>query len=125
MEEDAGLASEIEADVKAIDTEYSDLERKLLFSGEHDGNAAIFSINAGAGGTEAQDWAQMLVRAYIRWTQRHKFDIDILEESPGEEAGIKGFTMIVKGTNAFGHLKAEAGVHRLVRMSPSTPPASA
>lgn len=118
MEDDAGLASEIESDVRGIEAEYSALERKLLFSGPYDANNAIFSVNAGAGGTEAQDWAQMLVRAYIRWTQRRKFDVEVIEETPGEEAGIKGFSMIVKGPNAYGHLKAEAGVHRLVRISP-------
>ena len=118
LEEDAGLAQEIEADVQSVQEEYSSLERKLLFSGQYDANNAIFSINAGAGGTEAQDWAQMLVRAYIRWTQRKGYDIEVLEETPGEEAGIKGFSMIVKGPNAYGHCKAEAGVHRLVRISP-------
>jgi peptide chain release factor 2 len=118
MEGDAALASEIEADVKGIEAEYSGIERKLLFSGPYDANNAIFSINAGAGGTEAQDWAQMLVRAYIRWTQRKKFDVEVIEETPGDEAGIKGFSMIVKGANAYGHLKCEAGVHRLVRISP-------
>ena len=118
MEEDAGLAEEIEADAIKVQEEYSELERKLLFSGEYDANNAIFSINAGAGGTEAQDWTQMLVRAYIRWTQRKGFDVEVLEETPGDEAGIKGFSMIVKGLNAYGHCKAEAGVHRLVRISP-------
>lgn len=118
IEDDHGLAGEIEGDVQAIESEYSSLERKLLFTGEYDANNAIFSINAGAGGTEAQDWAQMLVRAYIRWTQRRGFDIEVLEETLGEEAGIKGFAMIVKGPNAYGNCKAEAGVHRLVRISP-------
>jgi peptide chain release factor 2 len=118
MEDDANLVSDIEREVRALETEYSALERKLLFAGPYDANNAIFSVNAGAGGTEAQDWAQMLVRAYIRWTQRRKFDIEVIEETPGDEAGIKGFSMIVKGANAYGHMKAEAGVHRLVRISP-------
>jgi peptide chain release factor 2 len=118
MESDEELSREIESDVRSIEAEYSTIERKLLFSGPYDANNAIFSVNAGAGGTEAQDWAQMLVRAYIRWTQRRKFDIEVIEETPGDEAGIKGFSMIVKGPNAYGHLKAEAGVHRLVRISP-------
>lgn len=118
IENDADLATEIERDLKAVEIEYSKLETATLFGGEYDGNNAIFSINAGAGGTEAQDWTQMLVRAYIRWAQRHKFDVEVLEESAGEEAGIKGFSMIVKGTNAYGHLKSEAGTHRLVRISP-------
>jgi len=118
IEDDIGLAKEIEIDIQSIQAEYSELERKMLFAGEYDANNAIFSVNAGAGGTEAQDWTQMLVRAYIRWTQRKKFEIEILEETPGDEAGIKGFSMIVKGENAYGHCKAEAGVHRLVRISP-------
>jgi peptide chain release factor 2 len=118
MEDDAGMASEIENDAQSIQSEYTNLERQLLFSGEYDANNAIFSINAGAGGTEAQDWAQMLVRAYIRWAQSHNFGIEVLEESQGEEAGIKGFSAIIKGHNAYGHLKSEAGVHRLVRISP-------
>jgi peptide chain release factor 2 len=118
LEDDAGMASEIENDARGIETDYANLERQLLFAGEYDPNNAILSINAGAGGTEAQDWAQMLVRAYIRWAQRHSFGIEVLEESQGEEAGIKGFSAIIKGHNAYGHLKSEAGVHRLVRISP-------
>lgn len=118
MEDDQSLATEIERDLKTLQVEYSKLELATLFGGEYDGNNAIFSVNAGAGGTEAQDWTQMLVRAYIRWAQRHKFGIEVIEESSGEEAGIKGFTMIVKGTNAYGNLKGEAGTHRLVRISP-------
>ena len=118
IENDAELATEIERDLKTLEIEYSKLETATLFGGEYDMNNAIFSINAGAGGTEAQDWTQMLVRAYIRWAQNHKFDVEVLEESSGDEAGIKGFSMIVKGTNAYGHLKGEAGTHRLVRISP-------
>jgi peptide chain release factor 2 len=118
LENDEGLAQEIARDLQSVEDEYSQLERKMLFSGEYDANNAIFSLNAGAGGTEAQDWAQMLVRAYIRWAQHHKFDIEVLEESQGEEAGIKGFSAIIKGHNAYGHLKSESGVHRLVRISP-------
>jgi len=75
-------------------------------------------VNAGAGGTEAQDWAQMLVRAYLRWAQRKKFGVNIIEETAGDEAGLKGFSAIISGPNAYGHCKAEAGVHRLVRISP-------
>jgi peptide chain release factor 2 len=118
LENDEGLAAEIERDLQSVQDESSQLDRTLLFSGEYDANNAIFSLNAGAGGTEAQDWAQMLVRAYIRWAQSHKFDIEVLEESAGEEAGIKGFSAIIKGHNAYGYLKSEAGVHRLVRISP-------
>jgi peptide chain release factor 2 len=117
-ENDAGLAADIERDLRALENEYSDLNRATLFSGEYDANNAILSVNAGAGGTEAQDWAQMLVRAYLRWAQRHGFGVEVIEESPGEEAGLKGFTAIISGLNTYGHLKAEAGVHRLVRISP-------
>jgi peptide chain release factor 2 len=118
MEDDAGLAKEIERDLVNIQADYKTLEIATLFSGEYDANNAIFSVNAGAGGTEAQDWAQMLVRAYIRWAQRKNFQLEILEETPGDEAGLKGFQAIVRGQNAYGHVKAEAGVHRLVRISP-------
>ncbi len=117
-ESDEAMASEIDSEFEALDQEYRDYERTLLFAGEYDGNNAILSVNAGAGGTEAQDWAQMMVRAYIRWAQRKKFELEVIEENPGDEAGLKGFSAIVKGENAYGHCKAEAGVHRLVRISP-------
>ncbi len=117
-ENDPDLASEIERELPSLERDYHAFERTLLFAGEYDGNNAIFSLNAGAGGTEAQDWAQMLVRAYLRWAQRHKFQVEIIEETPGDEAGLKGFSAIVKGENAYGFCKAEAGVHRLVRISP-------
>ena len=118
IENDDDLGAEIESELPKLQSDYREFEKTLLFSGEYDNNNAIFSVNAGAGGTEAQDWAQMLVRAYIRWAQRKKFELEILEETPGDEAGLKGFSAIVKGPNAFGHCKAEAGVHRLVRISP-------
>ncbi len=118
MENDADLAREIENDFKGVQKDYDELERALLFSGEYDSNNAIVSVNAGAGGTEAQDWAQMLVRAYLRWAQREGFKVEVLEESPGEEAGLKGFQAIFSGPNAYGHIRSEAGVHRLVRISP-------
>jgi peptide chain release factor 2 len=117
-EADDEMARDIERDLVAVEKDYGDLERSMLFGGPYDPNNAIFSVNAGAGGTEAQDWAQMLVRAYSRWSQSHNFSMEVLEENPGEEAGLKGFTAIVQGPNAYGHLKAEAGVHRLVRISP-------
>ena len=117
-ESDTEMAAEIEGELPALETEYRQFERTLLFAGEYDGNNAIMSINAGAGGTEAQDWAQMLVRAYLRWAENKKFEVEVIEENPGDEAGLKGFSMIVKGQNAYGHAKAEAGVHRLVRISP-------
>ena len=118
MENDASLAADIERDLKGIEKEYAELDKSLLFGGEYDANNAIFSVNAGAGGTEAQDWAQMLVRAYLRWAERNGYGMEVIEESPGDEAGIKGFTAIISGANAYGHCKAEAGVHRLVRISP-------
>ena len=118
LENDEDLSKEIESEFGALDKEYRAFERTLLFAGEYDGNNAIFSVNAGAGGTEAQDWAQMMVRAYLRWAQRKKFDVEVIEENPGDEAGLKGFSAIIKGENAYGHCKAEAGVHRLVRISP-------
>ena len=110
--------AKIENDFKGVQKNYDELERALLFSGEYDSNNAIVSVNAGAGGTEAQDWAQMLVRAYLRWAQREGFKVEVLEESPGEEAGLKGFQAIISGPNAYGHIRSEAGVHRLVRISP-------
>ncbi len=118
LENDEDLSKEIEGEFGALDQEYRAFERTLLFAGEYDANNAIFSVNAGAGGTEAQDWAQMMVRAYLRWAQRKKFDVEVIEENPGDEAGLKGFSAIIKGENAYGHCKAEAGVHRLVRISP-------
>jgi peptide chain release factor 2 len=89
-----------------------------LLSGEADGNDAYVEVHAGAGGTESQDWAEMLARMYIRWAEQHGYDVDWLEESPGEEAGLKSATFQVKGPNAYGWLKTESGVHRLVRISP-------
>ncbi len=89
-----------------------------LLAGEADGNDAYLEVNAGAGGTEAQDWGQMLLRMYVRWAEKHGFKVEWLEESPGEEAGIKSATVLIKGHNAYGWLKTESGVHRLVRISP-------
>jgi len=89
-----------------------------MLSGEADGNDAYLEVHAGAGGTESQDWAAMLLRMYVRWAERHGYTVEWVEESPGEEAGIKSATIIVKGGNAFGWLKTESGVHRLVRISP-------
>lgn len=100
-----------EEDIKKLETE-------VLFDGETDGNPAILSVHAGAGGTEAQDWAEMLLRMYLRFAEKKGFKAEILEQSNGEEAGIKSAALKIKGTNAYGNLKGEAGVHRLVRMSP-------
>jgi peptide chain release factor 2 len=102
-----------------------DLERKLgqmefarMLSGEHDASSAIVSINAGAGGTEAQDWAEILLRMYLRWCERKGFKAEITDYQPGDEAGTKGVTFTVSGDYAYGYLKAEKGIHRLVRISP-------
>ncbi len=91
---------------------------RTLLSGEVDKNNAIVSIHPGAGGTESQDWAQMLMRMYLRWVERHGFKAEIVDLQPGDEAGIKGITFTVEGPYAYGYLKAEAGIHRLVRISP-------
>ena len=89
-----------------------------MLSGEADGNDTYIEIHAGAGGTESQDWASMLLRMYTRWAERHDYKLQLIEESEGEGAGIKSATLLVKGDNAYGWLKTEAGVHRLVRISP-------
>jgi peptide chain release factor 2 len=101
-----------------LEKEFADIEFNLLFSGPYDRNNAAISIHAGAGGTEAQDWAQMLLRMYLRWAESHGYATEILEETEGEEAGIKSVTVEVRGEYAYGRLKAERGVHRLVRLSP-------
>ena len=93
-------------------------ELEALLAGEADGNDAYVEINSGAGGTESADWANMLLRMYTRWAGAHGFAVELIEETPGEQAGIKSATLQVKGTNAYGWLKTEAGVHRLVRISP-------
>ncbi len=94
------------------------LEFATLLSGEHAENGAILAVHAGAGGTESQDWADMLLRMYIRWAENHKFSAEILDRSDGEEAGIKSATLEIRGPYAYGHLRSERGVHRLVRLSP-------
>lgn len=118
QENDVELQSQLEQETAELEKELDELEFELLFSGKYDRNSAAFSIHAGAGGTEAQDWAQMLLRMYLRWAEAHGYDAEILEETKGEEAGIKSVTVQVKGDLAYGRLKAERGVHRLVRLSP-------
>jgi peptide chain release factor 2 len=114
-EESAGEATRQAEEIGARIESYS---IELMLSGEDDGNDAIVSINAGAGGTEAQDWAEMLMRMYLRWTERKGFKREILDFQPGDEAGIKSVTFTARGENAYGYLKTENGVHRLVRISP-------
>ena len=117
-ENDQEMVAEAEKQLTALTTEVHKRELESLLSGEADGNDCYMEIHAGAGGTEAQDWALMLTRMYTRWAEQHGFKVDWLEESPGEEAGLKSATLKVQGTNAYGWLKTESGVHRLVRISP-------
>jgi len=120
LEEEGGevFAGEIREEILSLRSLIEDIELRHLLSGEMDRNNAIVSIHPGAGGTESQDWAAMLQRMYFRWAERHGFKIDIIDILPGEEAGIKSITFTVKGRYAYGYLKGEAGVHRLVRISP-------
>jgi len=117
-EDDTATVDEGEAVLAGIRDTVARQELESLLSGEADGNDCFLEVHAGAGGTESQDWAQMLMRMYVRWAEAHDFKVDWLEESPGEEAGIKSATIQVNGTNAYGWLKTESGVHRLVRISP-------
>jgi peptide chain release factor 2 len=117
-EQDEDLAQELQSNLKTVEKRIQKQRLKMLFSGEADEADAILQINAGAGGTEAQDWADMLLRMYLRWAERHGMAIEMMDQLPGEEAGIKSATVSIKGENAFGLLKAEIGVHRLVRISP-------
>ena len=105
-------------EIKELISELESHEFKLKFNGEADGKSCYIEIHAGAGGTESQDWAQMLLRMYSRWSERKKFNFKIMHETPGEEAGIKSCTALIDGSYAFGYLKRESGVHRLVRISP-------
>jgi peptide chain release factor 2 len=117
-ENDAGVVGEAEAALKRLKAEVARRELEALLSGEADGFDTFLEVHAGAGGTESQDWANMLLRMYTRWAEQHGHKIEYLEETAGEEAGIKSATIQVKGHNAYGWLKSEDGVHRLVRISP-------
>jgi len=117
-ENDAGVVGEAEAALKRLKAEVARRELEALLSGEADGFDTFVEVHAGAGGTESQDWANMLLRMYTRWAEQHGYKIEYLEETAGEEAGIKSATIQVKGHNAYGWLKSEDGVHRLVRISP-------
>jgi peptide chain release factor 2 len=117
-EPDPEMDSELAAEVERVGPELEEFRLRSLLSHPDDFRDAQLEISAGAGGTEAQDWAQMLMRMYIRWGERRKYKVEILEMMAGEEAGIKGATLVIKGHNAYGWLKTESGVHRLVRISP-------
>ena len=116
--EDDASATELKETLTRLETEIEQSETQMLLGGENDSRNSIVAINAGAGGTDAQDWAQMLLRMYLRWAERHGFKTETLDLQPGEEAGIKSATFRVEGDYAYGLLAGEAGVHRLVRMSP-------
>ncbi len=117
-EYDDDMAKEIEKETESLDGRVEQLRLATMLKGEYDHNDAILSLHAGAGGTEAQDWAEMLYRMYNRWAERHAFKVKTLDYLDGEEAGLKSAVILVEGLNAYGYLKSEAGVHRLVRVSP-------
>src|SRR5688500_18495386 len=117
-EKDQSVIAESEAALKKLKDEAARQELEALLSGEADANDSYLEVHAGSGGTESQDWANMLLRMYTRWAEQHGYKVEWLEETAGEEAGIKSATVQIKGHNAFGWLKTEAGVHRLVRISP-------
>ncbi len=116
--EDETFLPELRERVSRLTTQIEEMELKTLLSGEHDAGDAIVTITAGAGGTDAQDWAEMLLRLYLRWAEKHGYKTELLDLQPGQEAGIKSATFRVQGEYAYGYLSAEAGVHRLVRLSP-------
>ncbi len=115
---DGDMADEIAASIVPLRRDLARLQEDALFTGEYDGGDAVVTIHAGTGGTDAQDWAETLLRMYLRWAADRGFQADLVEASPGEEAGLKSATFTVSGENAYGILKAERGVHRLVRLSP-------
>ena len=117
-EDDASLLPEIRESYDALEKEVEEANLATLLSGEYDNNNAILNFHAGAGGTEAQDWAQMLYRMYMHWAERHDFKFETIDYLDGDEAGIKSASVIISGENAYGYLKSESGVHRLVRISP-------
>ncbi|HKF79283.1 MAG TPA: peptide chain release factor 2 [Thermoleophilaceae bacterium] len=116
--EDESIASELEDQRKLIEARLAELEEGRLFPGRYDSGDAVVTVNAGAGGTDSQDWAEMLLRMVMRWAERRGMKVELKEASPGEEAGIKSATFIARGENAYGLFSAEKGVHRLVRISP-------
>jgi peptide chain release factor 2 len=116
--EDEEMASELDAQLGSVERRLAELEEARLFSGEYDAGDAVVTVHAGAGGTDSQDWAEILLRMYLRWAERRGFGVEMVEASPGEEAGLKSATFIARGENAYGLFAAERGVHRLVRISP-------
>jgi peptide chain release factor 2 len=117
-DEDPELAAELDDQVESVQRRLAELEEQRLFSGRYDAGDALVTVNAGAGGTDAQDWAEMVLRMEMRWAERRGFKVELLEDSPGEEAGIKSATFRASGEHAYGLFSAEKGVHRLVRLSP-------
>jgi peptide chain release factor 2 len=117
-DEDPDLAGELEEAIASVETRLAELEEERLFTGDYDAGDALVTVNAGAGGTDAQDWAEMVLRMMMRFGERRGFKVELLEVSPGEEAGIKSATARISGENAYGLFSAEKGVHRLVRISP-------
>ena len=117
-EGDVSMEDDIRAELDLIAEGLETLQLEVLLSGDYDANDAILTLHAGAGGTEAQDWTQMLLRMYGRWAERHGFTVETADLQPGDEAGVKSATLFIKGHNAYGFLKSEKGVHRLVRISP-------
>ena len=115
---DGDMAAEIESSLQPLRRELERLQEDALFTGRYDAGDAVVTIHAGTGGTDAQDWAEILLRMYLRWAADRGFNAEVIEASPGEEAGLKSATFTVKGENAYGILKAERGVHRLIRLSP-------
>jgi peptide chain release factor 2 len=117
-DEDQEIAAELDSQLTSVEDRLAQLEEARLFSGRYDAGDAVVTVRSGAGGTDSQDWAEMLLRMYLRWSERRGFEVEMKEASPGEEAGIKSATFIAKGENAYGLFAAERGVHRLVRISP-------
>jgi len=117
-EGDYSLKEEIQLELKKLSSRFEQLESQQLFTGDYDSRNAMLALHAGAGGTESQDWANMLLRMYLRWAERHDYEAEVLDVSPGEEAGIKSAIVEIKGDYVYGYLKSEHGVHRLVRLSP-------
>ncbi|HWB68805.1 MAG TPA: peptide chain release factor 2 [Solirubrobacterales bacterium] len=116
--DDEGMAAELASQLGSIEARLAELEEARLFSGKYDAGDAVVTVHAGAGGTDSQDWAEILLRMYLRWAERRGFEVEMKEASPGEEAGLKSATFLARGENAYGLFAAERGVHRLVRISP-------